>query len=257
MGLHKWLAKGFVNLLVAEQESGKSLFAIWCIVRSFLLGDAWPDGTLPEHDPQCKVLWIEPVEAGHQMLLERIKRAWLTAIANHLSDADPFFTPKLDNPADIADLRETIRVHRPKLLVFDALSGGHDKRENSSDEMLQVVRPLADIARDFGIVVLLIHHVGKAIENGEINLRSIRGASGITQLCRTAMAIEKLDDQGWLRLRTDQKQRRAKARAGWRSHHAERAGVWRSPETQGARDANECGQALLAGRTGWRKTPRR
>ena len=67
--------------------------------------------------------------------------------------------------------------------------------------MLQVVRPLADIARDFGIVVLLIHHVGKAIENGEINLRSIRGDSGITQLCRTAMAIEKLDDQGWLRLR--------------------------------------------------------
>lgn len=196
-----WLPKGFVTLLAAEQDSGKSLFALWGIAASILLGSEWPDGQKPDCNPESKVLWCE-AEAAQQLLLERAKRAGLPFDRIIFPTDDPFRTIRLDDPLDVADLRETVKIHRPEILIYDALSGAHSKRENSSDEMLPVVRSLSDLARDFAIPAMLVHHVGKCIENGEISLRSIRGASGITQLCRVVWALEKLDDRGWLRLRT-------------------------------------------------------
>lgn len=196
-----WLPRGFVTLLAAEQDSGKSLFALWGIARSILLGDAWPDGQWPDHNAKtAKVLWCE-AEAAQQLLLERAGKAGLPFVRIIFPTDDPFRTIQLDNPLDVAELRETVSIHKPAILIYDALSGAHNKRENSSDEMLPVVRSLSDLARDFNIPALLVHHVGKCIENGEISLRSIRGASAITQLARVVMALEKLDDLGWLRLR--------------------------------------------------------
>lgn len=195
-----WLPRGFLSILAAQQGDGKSLVALWGVCRSMLCGSSWPDGKLPEAPVDCRVLWVE-AESAHQLLRERVKAAGLPAKRIIFPTWNPLESLQLDDAMAVMDLRDTVKIHRPRLVVVDALSGTHSKRENANDEMLPVIRPLADLARDFQIPVLLIHHVSKQQEGAEINLRSIRGATAITQLSRCVWALDRPDESGWLRLR--------------------------------------------------------
>jgi hypothetical protein len=196
-----WWPKGFLTLFVAEQGIGKSLLAIWGLGRVLLLGGVWPDGSSFVPPSSRPLLWCE-AESAHQLLVERAELTGLPFDRIIFPTRDPFETTRLDNTLHIADLRETVRIHKPAALIYDALSGGHGKRENSSDEMLPVIRTLADLARDYQLPVLLIHHVNKQfVDKGKISLNSVRGASAITQLARVVWALEKVDNSGSLRLR--------------------------------------------------------
>ncbi|MGV3604878.1 MAG: AAA family ATPase [Planctomycetaceae bacterium] len=197
-----WLPRGHVTLLVAEAGSGKSLFAIWGVVRSVLTGERWPDGSTPEHDPSSVVFWIE-AEHFHQGLLERVKLAGLPADRIKLPKIDPLDVVKFSDDAEVEELREKIREHKPRLLVIDALSGTHDARENENDAMLPIMRVFVQLAQEFNIPVLLIHHVNKSTEGGRITPKTVRGAGSILQLPRVVLALEKLDGapDGVLQLR--------------------------------------------------------
>jgi hypothetical protein len=185
-----WLPNGFLTMIVAEQEAGKSILSLR-IGGCFLRGDDWPDGT-PFAGEVGSVVWVE-AEASQAMNLERAK-GWDLPIKNVLHPLDdPLEDVQLNNHRHRAAIAEFARRPDVQLVIVDSLSGGHTLRENSSSEMIPTVKSLAELARDTGKPVLLTHHARKRgiLDIGEgMTLDRSRGSSGITQTARMVWGID-------------------------------------------------------------------
>lgn len=188
-----WLPKGFVTIIAAEVGVGKSVLCLR-IADSFLRGEPWPDGT-HYRDEMGAILWCE-AEAAQALNLGRAK-AWGLPI-------DKIYSPKIgDNP--ITDVELDLTEHQDqvttmanwpdvRLIVVDSLRGAHRGDENSSS--IEVVKWLAQLARDTNKPVLLTHHLrkrGLLDLDGTISLDRVRGSSAIIQTSRVVWAIDKPD----------------------------------------------------------------
>ena len=187
-----WLAPGFLALVASEPGQGKSMLCLR-IAACFLRGDPWPDGQ-PYTGETGAVVWCE-AEAAQALNLERAKDWGLPL--------DKLYTPLEDPLADVQlDLSEhqeavTTLFNRPdvKLMVVDSLRGAHRGDENSSASM-EVVKMLAEMARNAGKPILLTHHLrkkGMFDLDGGVNLERVRGSSAIIQTARLVWAIDKPD----------------------------------------------------------------
>ena len=91
------------------------------------------------------------------------------------------------------DLRETIRAERIGFVVADPLielSAGLNENDNA--DMDALMRALRDIAREFQIPVLVIHHAKKGGDGGQ---DSSRGAGAIINNARVAVTLGPLTDK--------------------------------------------------------------
>lgn len=68
---------------------------------------------------------------------------------------------RLDLPKDQERLHNTIRVHRPKLLILDPLVRLHRLDENSAAEVSGLLSYLRILQREFDLAVVLVHHTRK------------------------------------------------------------------------------------------------
>lgn len=188
-----WLPKGFVTIIAGEVGQGKSILCLK-IAASFLRGDSWPDESSYTDEPGA-VLWCE-TEAAQALNLGRAK-AWGLPI-------DKIYSPKIDdNP--ITDVVLDLTKHQDevltmarwedvRLIVVDSLRGAHRGDENSSS--IEIVKWLAQLARDTDKPVLLSHHLRKRglfDLDGTISLDRVRGSSAIIQTSRVVWAIDKPD----------------------------------------------------------------
>ena len=188
-----WLPKGFVTIIAAEVGVGKSVLCLR-IADSFLRGEPWPDGA-PYDAEMGAILWCE-AEAAQALNLGRAK-AWGLPI-------DKIYSPKIgDNP--ITDVELDLTEHQDqvtdmanwpdvRLIVVDSLRGAHRGDENSSS--IEVVKWLAQLARDTNKPVLLTHHLrkrGLLDLDGTISLDRVRGSSAIIQTSRVVWAIDRPD----------------------------------------------------------------
>ena len=67
----------------------------------------------------------------------------------------------LDLPQDRDRLRETVAAIHPALLVLDPFIRLHRADENASKEVAPLLGYLRELQREFGVAVLLVHHVRK------------------------------------------------------------------------------------------------
>jgi hypothetical protein len=67
----------------------------------------------------------------------------------------------LDLPQDRDRLRETVAALQPALLVLDPFIRLHRADENASKEVAPLLGYLRELQREFGVAVLLVHHVRK------------------------------------------------------------------------------------------------
>lgn len=189
-----WLSPGFLTLVASEPGQGKSMLCLR-IAACFLRGDPWPDGT-PYTGETGAVVWCE-AEAAQALNLERAK-AWGLPLEKIYTPLDD---PLADVQFDIPEHQQIVRTMtcRPevRLLVVDSLRGVHRGDENSSASM-EVVKWLAELARDTGKDVLLSHHLRKRglfDVDDKVSLDRIRGSSAIIQTARLVWAIDQ-PDQG-------------------------------------------------------------
>jgi len=73
---------------------------------------------------------------------------------------DPFVDVKIDNAAHRHAIEMVARQDDVRFIVVDSLSGASTRDENSSDTLGLVIW-LAELARDTGKAVLLLHHLRK------------------------------------------------------------------------------------------------
>jgi hypothetical protein len=188
-----YIPRGFVTLLVGDQDQGKSTVAQdFC--RTLLQSGRWPDGTVcddqPSKDQPSKLLWID-TEGALALFRQRLN-AWKMARGCFIFPSDPLQELRVDNAADWAWIEAAIEKFKPPLVVLDSLSGGHSGEENSNGEMKAVLKRLAEIAQRHQIAVIVVHHLAKApagVPDYPITLNRIRGASSITQFCRSVLAL--------------------------------------------------------------------
>lgn len=70
-------------------------------------------------------------------------------------------TLRLDTERDRARLRRTMEEHRPRLLLLDPLVRLHRIDENSASEMSAMLDELRALQRDYGVALVLVHHLRK------------------------------------------------------------------------------------------------
>lgn len=188
----RWLPKGMLTILASESGIGKSALALR-ICASFLIGLEWPDGK-PYKDDVGKVLWIE-AEAAQAINLERAQN-WNMPISNILTPlAHPLDDVILDDPKHKKAIEEATYRDDVLFVVVDSLRGAAGGDENKS-EFIGTVKWLAELARDTGKPILLVHHLRKRTifdgGNGP-NLNMLRGSSAIVQPARVIWAIDTPD----------------------------------------------------------------
>lgn len=68
---------------------------------------------------------------------------------------------KLDDHDSINGLRGLMLQRQPVLVVLDVLREAHDGRENESDDMAGIVRPIRQLAHEYNVCILVTHHASK------------------------------------------------------------------------------------------------
>ncbi len=181
---------GMLTMMGGESGIGKSMVAL-DLCRRILLGDFMPDGELPSDmvlDGNQKVVWLE-TEAGQTLNRSRAQR-WRLPVDRILSPlTDPYADFNLQDSAHREALHRSLSRKDVVFCVLDSLSGGHNEEENSA-KMLRIVKPLAEIARDTGKPILVLHHLGKPKKGMEkMTMHRLRGSSTIVQHARSVLAL--------------------------------------------------------------------
>jgi hypothetical protein len=187
-----WLAKGFLNFLVAVTGEGKSILSLR-ICGCYLLGWPWPDGT-PFTGKTGNVVWCE-AEAAQALNLDRAKK-WRLPVDRILNPlGDPLSDFRLTNADHKGKL--AIMAMRPDVMfmVVDSLSGADPTAEKSTEDACNV-NWLASLARDCNKPIQLTHHLRKRglfDTEGIVNLDRVRGSSSILQYSRLIWALDAPD----------------------------------------------------------------
>ncbi len=184
-----FIPRGFITGVVGDQEQGKSMVAqSICDIK--LRGTQWPDGQAHIPTPDTKLLWID-TEGSIALFHDRVKQ-WKMPRGRFILPPDPLQELTVDDFECWMWIEAAIEKFHPPLVVVDALSGAHKGRENGNDEMKLVMKKLAGLAQKHNIAVLVIHHLGKPTPGDPtfpISIHRLRGASAISQYCRSILAV--------------------------------------------------------------------
>ena len=103
---------------------------------------------------------------------------------------DPLHDINLSDPNHQKKLKKKAFLPQVKMIVVDSLKGANTGVENDS-QIFEIVKFLAELARDTGKIVILIHHLRKKGlgDDDIVTLDHIRGSSAITQTTRMVWAI--------------------------------------------------------------------
>ena len=184
-----WIPFGMLTGLLGHSKVGKSLWALWCIVRPIVTGCSWFSG-LPGPEP-AHVLWAD-TERRAGINLKRAKDWGLPMDRILTPFADPLRALNLDSETDIDRVFSVICRYKAKAVIVDSFRGAHRGDENSS----RIVGPLdrlASIAEQTKAGVLLIHHTGKMQPGQEITVNSARGSSAFLAAVACQIVLDQPD----------------------------------------------------------------
>lgn len=110
-------------------------------------------------------------------------RGWLSvnAISRFTFNQQPY----------VDAMRRTIDRWEPDLIQIDSLSRVHGGDENSTQDMSIVTQTWADLCKEYGVAIMILHHYNKG-EGGNM-LSRMRGTSDLGAVVRHAIGVQKLD----------------------------------------------------------------
>lgn len=188
----KWIAKGYVTLIVGTSGIGKS-FLVLRICGCYTNGMKWPDGRNYDLE-KGSVLWCEG-EAGQVMNSMRAQQLGINLSKIITPFKDPYTEFDISNKDHRETLSQWAKMYEIKLIVIDSLSGIHKKDENSA-EMNELIKNFAELARNTNKPILITHHLRKAgkYDIYDNALDRIRGSSTIVQTARVIINIDEIND---------------------------------------------------------------
>jgi len=179
------LARGHLHILDGDPCTGKSYIAL-DIARALSLGEVpFATGALPEGTPASSLLMMAE-DSISDTLVPRLKAMGADLHRIH------FYSQRDGQawsvPAAALQIREAVERLRPVFLVLDPivsfLSASVQLYHDASVRM--ALRPLAQMASDFGVAVLMSRHLNKAVRQRAMYRGS--GSIAFTAAARVAFA---------------------------------------------------------------------
>lgn len=191
---HGWLPKGYLTVLAGEPGIGKSLLALY-LCKVAVMGEPWPDGQ-DNTAPVPAVLFAD-CEGCQALTAERATKLGMPPQKLFLPGEDGLARLVLNDKSQMAQLRQAILEQEYGIIVVDSLRSalGAEVDENDS-RLAAILTQWADLARDYNIAVLLVHHFKKKPEGQtDPTLDRLRGSSTIGALARCVIALDKPDPE--------------------------------------------------------------
>ena len=189
---HNWIPRGMITLLGAVPGAGKSLVAL-DIAKRVIHGESFPDGAINPSEGK-NVIFVD-AEMIPQLISERAK-LWKI-------DTGKLFLMQ-PNPNDMIDfskeeyktrLRNMVNLLKPDLVVIDSLSSVSSKGENNIEDIRTVLAFLSELATNYQVGLILIHHLRKKGNNhpttfgNVISIDDFRGSSHIIAMSRSVIGL--------------------------------------------------------------------
>jgi len=191
-----WIPRGMVTLLGAAPGAGKSLLAL-DLARRLIHGPDFPDGA-PVACPGSTVVVVDA--EGTPALLNERAAAWrIDRRFLYLLHADePGIGVDLGVPDDQQALRSMCSRLRPALVIVDSLGAASAHGESSLIGARAVLGFLAALSQEYGLALLLIHHLRKPTRSAvapapaRVAADDLRGSSHISAAARSVLALSLL-----------------------------------------------------------------
>jgi hypothetical protein len=205
-----WIPFGFITLLGAVSGAGKSFIAL-DLARRLIHGLPFPDGSFPPSNPDSEspsvVVYVD-AEALPQVLLARalswgmdISRLFLllppiaTPESPHLSTGDYCTDGIIDlsDPLQRDRLINLVSAKNPQLLIIDSLTSVLPHGHSNFTEARSLMLFLKQLAQDFNLALLLIHHLRKAPmltgRKYEIQMDDFLGFINVSSISRSVLGL--------------------------------------------------------------------
>jgi hypothetical protein len=173
--------------LVGGAKSGKSLWAMWNLVRPVVTGCNWFTSA-PNPAGAGYAVWCD-TERRAAVNLSRAKAWGLPMDRIKTPFKDPTQSINLDSQDDLDRLYSVVCKYRATQVTIDSFRGGHRGDENNS-RIVAPLHGLASIAETTGAQVTLIHHVGKMVIGQEVTINSARGSSAFLAMVAAQIVID-------------------------------------------------------------------
>ncbi|MHB8084262.1 MAG: bifunctional DNA primase/polymerase [Dehalococcoidia bacterium] len=175
-------------MITGESEAGKSMLSLQLAIH-LAKGISFFGFEIKE--PQ-RVLIIqkENPTASVQQRLQRMCQGMGISSIKNLFVVENNFKANLNQPRDIARIKERIENVRAQVVILDPLSSYHMLNENDNIMMRQTLDKLTDLSREVNCTWIVIHHEGKPGEKGDkLSRWRFRGASSIRDWCDTMIGL--------------------------------------------------------------------
>ena len=184
-----WIPLGMITLFGAVPGAGKSMIAL-DLCKRIIHGENWPDGTANTFKG-CNVVYVD-AELVPQITLARAS-AWNMDFSKlYLMMPETNDIIDLIRESDRDRLVEMVHEINPAIVVIDSLSSISSKGENAVEDVRQILSFLNALSGDFGVALMLIHHLRKRNPLAFMDLVTqddFRGSSHIIAMSRSVMAL--------------------------------------------------------------------
>ena len=123
---------------------------------------------------------IEALAAGHGLAIDDLDIDVITTASM-----------RLDMGRDQVRLQETVRALSLRLLILDPLVRIHGADENSSAEISRLLGYLRGIEREFGVSILVVHHVRKSSAPQQSAGQGLRGSGDLHAWSDAALYLKR------------------------------------------------------------------
>jgi hypothetical protein len=186
------------NFLAGEEGGGKSLLAM-NLALSIATGKK--DFLGFPIKKYGKVLYLNN-ELPFPVFLNRFKTMRTSLSKDELAKMDNFLTPEYIKPIKESwdDITKLIVTKSPVLLILDCFYWAHDKKENDSSEMKEIMRKLVALRDQFGIAVLVVHHTKKGVRHELMHNDDMRGSQVFSASADSTLQLRRSAQDGAQRI---------------------------------------------------------
>jgi hypothetical protein len=186
--------KGELHTVIGPAKIGKSSF-VQALAKSVVLGEPF----LGFAATAGRVVYCQT-----ELTPSNFEARMRTLFGPTLDElGDKFFVSfkrfRMDDAAELKQVRDELKELKPDLVIFDPLYTYHRKQEDLSSDMAPLLNDLMELIRAVGCAGILVHHAGK---QGEGNLGQHSSHHG-----RGSSSIADVPDGTWTLRRTGQKDR--------------------------------------------------
>lgn len=179
------LVAGSVTLFTAREKAGKTMFAT-DLACSVALEEPFLDRAVVG-GPVIFVALEENIREVRDRIMTRLagrREACFYVLPANGFDGVVF---RIDIGESVAALRQMICDYSAKVVIVDTFREAHRQRENESDDMGPLLRPLREIAHETNCAIVLLHHESKT--------GGSRGSTAIAAAADQLWRFQRTDDQ--------------------------------------------------------------